>query len=215
MALGRNAPTVITGPLATTFVFGVEAFSVVWMGVGGKRRRQRSSPKDADWKKRLLLEDDDDNQPSGPSDSNSVASFGRSLNKGRGQEITGVTLPAEGTVRGWEFGNNVRLACANVRGRYYAVAGACPRCGFDLWKGDLIQDDPAFDDLPRLACPTCGTTYALSTGKYGPPIRRTGLASWVGTLAKAATATESGKDVTAYLITRDEADNNRVYCRQR
>jgi hypothetical protein len=43
----------------------------------------------------------------------------------RGQEITGVTLPEPGRVRGWEFGNNVRVASANVNGTFYAVQGSC------------------------------------------------------------------------------------------
>ena len=44
-----------------------------------------------------------------------------SLNQGKGQEITGVTLPAEGNIKGWEFGNDVRLACANVNGKFYGL----------------------------------------------------------------------------------------------
>lgn len=74
-----------------------------------------------------------------------------SLNKGKGQEITGVTLPApgksdiqfclsatrtfsrshahlfsvigkrKGKIKGWEFGDKVTVACANVDGRLYAV----------------------------------------------------------------------------------------------
>jgi hypothetical protein len=75
-----------------------------------------------------------------------------SLNKGKGQEITGVTLPApgksdilffcalqerfldyiltsslsifgirKGKIKGWEFGDKVTMACANVDGRLFAV----------------------------------------------------------------------------------------------
>jgi nitrite reductase/ring-hydroxylating ferredoxin subunit len=145
-------------------------------------------------------------------DQSSTASSPASLNKGRGQEITGVTLPAAGEIKGWEFGDGVRMACANVNGRYYAVQGDCPRCGFDLWKGDLIRDDPDFDDLPRVACPTCSTTYSLRTGKRGPPLKRTGLQAFVGGLAKSATMNDAMKDAKVFQITRDD-DNGKVYCR--
>lgn len=131
-------------------------------------------------------------------------------NQGRGQEITGVTLPAEGGLKGWEFGEGKRMACANVGGEFYAVQGECPRCGFDLWKGNVIADDPAWEELPRIACPTCATTYSLASGKRGPPIKRTGLAGFVGKLAKTATATEQTRDAEAFQISLDE--EGRVYC---
>ena len=129
------------------------------------------------------------------------------------QEITGVTLPAEGEIKGWEFGNDVQMACANVGGKFFAVQGSCPRCAFDLWKGDLIYDDPAWEDLPRVACPTCATTYGLSSGKYGPQLKRTGLSGFVNGLTKSATAGDKPEDVQAFEITQDE--DGRVYCRQK
>jgi nitrite reductase/ring-hydroxylating ferredoxin subunit len=137
----------------------------------------------------------------------------RSINRGKGQEITGVTLPADGRIKGWEFGEGVRMACANVNGRLYALQGVCPRCGFDLWKGDLIINDPGFEELPRIACPTCSTTYSLSSGKYGPPLKRSGLAAFVGNLAKTATVNDAGKNAKSYMISKDE--DGRVYCRER
>ena len=118
-----------------------------------------------------------------------------------------------GKIKGWEFGEKVTLACANVGGRFYALQGDCPRCAFDLWKGDLIVDDPAFEDLPRVACPTCSTTFSLETGKYGPALKRTGLAGLVGNLAKSATAGEAAKDAKAFLISIDE--DGRVFCREK
>jgi len=145
-------------------------------------------------------------------DSDSTTNNPNALNRGKGQEITGVTLPAEGKIKGWEFGQNVRMACANVNGRFYAVQGECPRCGFDLWKGDLIADDPAWTDLPRVACPTCATTYSFTSGKHGPPLKRTGLQAFVGNLAKTATESDSRKDAKAFQITRDE--EGRVFCRE-
>jgi nitrite reductase/ring-hydroxylating ferredoxin subunit len=135
-----------------------------------------------------------------------------SINKGKGQEITGVTLPASGNIKGWEFGEATKMACANVNGQFYAIQGDCPRCGFDLWKGDLINDD-AFEDIPRIACPTCSTTFGLRTGKPGPPLKRTGLQSFVSGLAKSATSEKSANDAQTYQITRDE--DGRVYCRER
>jgi nitrite reductase/ring-hydroxylating ferredoxin subunit len=136
-----------------------------------------------------------------------------SLNRGKGQEITGVTLPSEGKIRGWEFGQGLRMACANVNGNFYAIQGQCPRCGFDLYKGDLIVNDAAFQDLPRLACPTCSTTYGLKSGKVGPSLTRKGLAGFVGGLAKTATVNDSNKNAKTFMITRDE--DGRVYCRDK
>ena len=52
---------------------------------------------------------------------NSTPRSSKSLNRGRGQEITGVTLPAEGRLKGWEFGQGVRMACANVNGQFFAL----------------------------------------------------------------------------------------------
>jgi nitrite reductase/ring-hydroxylating ferredoxin subunit len=132
--------------------------------------------------------------------------------KAKGQEITGVTLPAPGFVKGWEF-QNVRMACANVDGTYYALQGECPRCAFDLWKGDLLTNDPAWSDLPRLACPTCSTTYSLRSGRPGPPLKRNGLQGFVTALAKTATTTDAEKNAKAFLITRDA--EGRVFCRER
>jgi nitrite reductase/ring-hydroxylating ferredoxin subunit len=134
------------------------------------------------------------------------------LNNGRGQEITGVTLPADGNLKGWEFGDQKRLVCANVNGKFYALQGDCPRCGFDLWKGDLLVNDPAWD-TDVVACPTCSTTYAVQTGKHGPPLKRGGLAGVVGGLAKTATANEANRNAKAFIITREE--DGRVYCKER
>lgn len=82
-----------------------------------------------------------------------------------------------------------------------------------MWKGDLISNDPGWDDLPRVACPTCSTTFSLISGKYGPPIKRTGLAGFVGNLAKTATAGEKVNNAEAFQITMDE--DGRVYCRKK
>ena len=136
-----------------------------------------------------------------------------SMNDGKGQEITGVTLPAEGKIKGWEFGDKKVMACANVRGQFYAVQGDCPRCAFDLWKGDLIADDPGFEDLPRVACPTCAVTYSLRSGLYGPPIKKTGLGGFVSGLARTATANQE-RNCDAFQITVD-SESGRVYCRKR
>jgi nitrite reductase/ring-hydroxylating ferredoxin subunit len=146
-------------------------------------------------------------------DPNSKQSMG---SKNKGQEITGVTLPAVGGIRGWEFGEGVQMVCANVGGKYMAIQGNCPRCAFDLWKGDLIVDDPGFKDseLPIIACPTCATTYSMVTGKHGPPLKRTGLQAFTTGLAKSATNTDAYKDAKAFRITRDDEDG-RVFCKER
>ena len=169
----------------------VDGFSLVFMAKRGKGNLKRS-----------LLEEDNSGSKKG------VAS----LNRGKGQEITGVTIPEEGTLKGWEFGEGVRMACCNVNNQLYAIQADCPRCGFDLWKGTLIAKDPAWDDLPRVACPTCSTTYSMRTGKHGPPIKRSGLQGFVSGLAKQATSTDAMKDAQVFRITRDEEDG-RVFCR--
>ena len=136
-----------------------------------------------------------------------------SLNEGRGQEITGVTLPAENQIKGWEFGDKKTVACGNVGGQFYAVQGDCPRCGFDLWKGTLITDDPGFEDLPRVACPTCSTTFSMKSGLYGPPLKQKGLAGFVSGLASTATANQE-RNADAFIITVD-SETGRVYSRKR
>ena len=146
-------------------------------------------------------------------DSDGTVTKKGSYNQGKGQEITGVTLPPPGTIKGWEFGEQQTMACANVDGKFFALQGNCPRCAFDLYRGDLIADDPAFEDLPRVACPTCSTTYSMVNGKHGPPIKRKGLSGFVGGLAKTATASDAGKDAEAFQITLDES--GRVYCRKK
>lgn len=104
------------------------------------------------------------------------------------------------------------MVCCNVNGRYYALQGECPRCGFDLFRGDLISKDDAWDDLPRVACPTCATTYSMKTGTYGPPLKRTGLQGFVTGLAKQSTSTAANKNAKAYIITVDDTDGT-IYCR--
>lgn len=136
----------------------------------------------------------------------------RSLNQGRGQEITGVTLPAEGKVKGWAFGRDQQLACVNVGGKLYAIQGKCPRCAFDLFKGDVVTDEAFGKDIPRLACPTCATTYSLKTGKHGPALKRKGLAGFVGGLTITATINDAAEDAKCFVITRDP-ENGRVFCR--
>lgn len=144
---------------------------------------------------------------------NSPKSQIASLNNGRGQEITGVSLPAPGNIKGWEFGAGKRIACANVDGDLYAIQGDCPRCAFDLYRGDIVTDE-AFGDLPRLACPTCATTFSLKTGRHGPALKRSGLAGFVGGLAKTATINEASADAKAYVITRDQ-ESGRVFMKER
>merc|ERR1712238_277706 len=133
-----------------------------------------------------------------------------SLNEGKGQEITGVTLPAEGTIKAWEFGERKSMVCTNVDGTFFAIQGDCPRCSFDLWKGELITNDPGFDDLPRVACPTCATTFSMKSGKYGPRILTKGLSGFVSGLARSATAGEKTKNADAFRISID-SDTGRVF----
>ena len=168
------------------------AFSVVFMA----RRRQKGALK-------RVLDDSDAKPPKSA----------RSLNKGRGQEITGVTLPQDGKVKGWEVGEGVRMAAVNVNGKFYALQGECPRCAFDLWKGDLVVNDPGFEE-DCLACPTCGTTYALASGQAGPPLKRTGLGALVGNLAQTATSTGANRNAKAFQITADE-ETGQVFCREK
>lgn len=141
------------------------------------------------------------------------ASSVRGVNSGRGQEITGVTLPKEGEMRGWAFGADRTVACANVGGKYFAVGGTCPRCAFDLFKGKLLVDEDVWGPDPVVACPTCSVTYSLKTGKFGPEFKAKGLAAFVNTWAKTATIGNESKPVPAFVISTDE-DDMRVFCRE-
>jgi len=136
------------------------------------------------------------------------------MNAGRGQEITGVTLPLNGEMKGWEFGSKQTMVSTNVDGRFYALQGDCPRCAFDLFKGDLILDGEVFEDVPRVACPTCATTYSFRTGLPGPPLKRTGLAGLVGNLAKTATLNDAAANVKTFVISTDN-ETGQVYCREK
>lgn len=98
-----------------------------------------------------------------------------------------------------------------VDGQLYALQGECPRCGFELYRGTLLVKDEAWDDLPRIACPTCATTYSMRNGVHGPPLKRTGLQGLVTGLAKSATSAEAYRDAKVYHITTD--DEGRVYCK--
>jgi nitrite reductase/ring-hydroxylating ferredoxin subunit len=187
---------ILLSQLLAFWTHEVDAFSFVLMGRGKGNLKRALSDNDGLSKKKMKGRD-----PTA------------SMNEGKGQEITGVTLPAEGMIKGWEFGDKKIMACANVGGQFYAVQGDCPRCGFDLWKGDLISDDPGFEDLPRVACPTCATTFSMRSGLYGPPIKRKGLAGFVSGLAKTATANQE-RNCDAYQITVDD-DSGRVYSRKR
>lgn len=136
------------------------------------------------------------------------------INGGRGQEITGVTLPDNMKIKGWAFGEDQTIAAANVNGKYFAVDGRCPRCGFDLFKGKLLVDKDVWGADPCVACPTCSTTYSFRTGKFGPSLQQTGLAGFVNTWAKTATVNNASQDVAAFIITKDE-ETGRVFCKER
>lgn len=138
----------------------------------------------------------------------------KGINRGRGQEITGVTLPDRGKIRGWAFGEGRTVAAANVDGRFFAIDGACPRCAFDLYRGKLLTDEDVWGPEPRVACPTCGVTYSLKTGQAGPEYKNKGLAGFVNTWAKTATVSSAAKDATAFVITSDD-DTGQVFCRER
>ena len=136
------------------------------------------------------------------------------INGGRGQEITGVTMPENMKIKGWAFGEEQTIAAANVDGKYYAVDGRCPRCGFDLYKGTLLVDKEVWGDDPCVACPTCSTTYSFRTGKFGPAYKQTGLAGFVNNWAKTATINNASQDVAAFIITKDE-ETGQVFCKER
>lgn len=118
-----------------------------------------------------------------------------------------------GKIRGWAFGEGRTIACANVNGKYLAVDGRCPRCAFDLYKGKLLVDTDVWGPEPRVACPTCSVTYSLTTGKFGPEYKATGLAGFVSTWAKTATVSNASQDVPAFAITKDE-ETGKVFCRE-
>lgn len=147
------------------------------------------------------------------SGANSAAGI-KSINQGRGQEITGVSLPENMKIKGWAFGEDQTIAAANVDGKYYAVDGTCPRCAFDLFKGKLLVDKDVWGADPVVACPTCSTTYNFKSGKFGPEYKQTGLAGFVNTWAKTATINNASQDVSAFIITKDE-QTGQVFCKER
>lgn len=120
----------------------------------------------------------------------------------------------KGKIRGWAFGDGKTVCSANVNGEYFALDGACPRCGFDLFKGKLLDDRDVWGPEPVVACPTCSTTYSLKTGKYGPPYKNKGLSGFVNGWAQTATSANAFKDVQAFVITNDE-ESGKVFCRER
>lgn len=181
--------------LITASVLAAEAFTLTMMGT---RRGQGGNLK------RSL-----DDYASGPSKKLKGGAGGRG-----GREITGVTLPERGKIKGWAFGEGRTVACANVDGKYLAVDGQCPRCGFDLYKGKLLDDVEVWGAEPHVACPTCAATYSLQTGFFGPDYKATGLAGFVNTWAKTATIGNAMKNVQAYIISKDE-DTGKVFYRER
>ena len=89
----------------------------------GTRRRSTNKPK----KNKDILPSDDgfpNPQIKGPE------LLPKSANKGRGLEVTGVTLPTpDSPVTGWIVGTDTKVAVANINDVYYGLQGACPRCG--------------------------------------------------------------------------------------
>ena len=65
-----------------------------------------------------------------------------------------------------------------------------------------------------MSCPTCGTTYSMKTGKFGPEYKEGGLVGFVNTWARTATVNKASQDVDAYIITSDE-ETKKVFCRER
>jgi len=184
--------------LVQTMIMSSNGFSLVMMGV---RRGKGNLGKSLD--------------PYSVGDKQSTAQDKvKSMNSGRGQEITGVTLPRNGELRGWQFGEKQTMVSTNMQGTFYALQGVCPRCGFDLFKGDLLTDGEVFKDVPRVACPTCATTYSFRTGKPGPPLKRTGLAGFVTGLAKTATINDEYAEAKTFFITAD-SDTGQVFCREK
>lgn len=168
----------------------------------------RRSTKRSDLKKKIF-EDDFISSPRKADNKNvnnsiNTTSYVKSLNQGKGQEILGVTLPSQDKeIKGWVVGeNNQRVACANVKGNYYALQGECPRCAFDLYRGKVVTVERSKD--PHVACPTCGATFSLKTGKRGPVVTNDGfLSGFVNNLAKSATIGNASKDARAFMITVD------------
>jgi nitrite reductase/ring-hydroxylating ferredoxin subunit len=128
-------------------------------------------------------------------------------------EPPSVIPTTEGKIRGWAFGGGRSVACANVDGKYLAVDGICPRCGFDLYRGKILDDAEVWGPEPHVACPTCAATYSLKTGFFGPEYKATGLAGFVNTWAKAATIGNAMKNVQAFIITKDD-ETGKVYYRE-
>jgi hypothetical protein len=82
----------------------------------------------------------------------------------------GVTLPDEGQIKGWEFGDAVRLACAKVDGSPIAVSFVGPEQAVGRWL-----------EQPAKGSPTGTRRLGLSRGCRGSHHR---MHSWSGNLLR-------------------------------
>lgn len=118
-------------------------------------------------------------------------------------EVSGVTLPQKaGDIKAWEleFGGSLKkFACVRPRqSEIYLIDGTCSRCGFDLWKGEIIL--PEDGSPPRLSCNVCRQVFELPTGDAKGIQLKDGFSGWVNGLARSATTTEKMKPIKSFPI---------------
>ncbi|GMH94746.1 hypothetical protein TrST_g3360 [Triparma strigata] len=163
----------------------------------GTRRRSTNKPK----KNKDILPSDDgfpNPQIKGPE------LLPKSANKGRGLEVTGVTLPtADSPITGWIVGTDTKVAVANINDVYYGLQGACPRCGFDLFRGTATTSPN-----PKISCPTCRTSYNAASGQPDGELK----GDFTSNLARLATTDKSKNAAKAFSIT---VKDGRVFVRDR
>ncbi|CAM9101268.1 unnamed protein product [Phaeothamnion confervicola] len=130
----------------------------------------------------------------------------------------GISLPAnDGDLKAWELDLSggpggkkepVKIAAIRHAGSYHAMDAMCSKCGWELWRGEVVTTggDSAADvesaaaAAASVACPLCGTTYGLMDGRVGAPVKRAGLAGWVGGLARQATVQEAATPARIYPL---------------
>ncbi|GMI22025.1 hypothetical protein TeGR_g8490 [Tetraparma gracilis] len=132
---------------------------------------------------------------------------------GPGLKVSGVTLPtAAKPLAGWLLPaapfatpptptRKIAVALPPGSSSFFGLSASCPRCGFDLYKGELLSS--------TLGCPTCKTRFSLADGEP----QGEGPGDFVSRLARTATMDRASKRAEVYAVTVDESGD--VFVKER